>query len=91
MAEVLVGIQAVEVSEYLMAHTSAVKWATESSRVSRLNEAELRNDYRAVMRLHRFAVINWLMQNGVSVPVELLGDQIHREVGQQMPDTGALL
>jgi len=86
MSDLLVGPQAMEVSEFLMSNTQAMKVAGESGRVNRLEEGPLLIDMRQILRLHRFTVMSWLMQNGVSIPAELLSDQTHREVGQQLPD-----
>lgn len=41
---------------------------------------------REVLRLHRFDVMSWLLQNGVAIPAALLDDRLHAEVGNQMPD-----
>ena len=46
----------------------------------------LGDSIRDVLRLHRFDVMVWLMQNGVVIPAALLDDRLHAEVGQQMPD-----
>lgn len=39
-----------------------------------------------LLRLHRFTVFTWLLQNGISLPAAVLDDRAHPEVGQQTPD-----
>jgi hypothetical protein len=34
-------------------------------------------------------VINWLVMNGIKIPVELIDDRTHPEVGHQFPDQGS--
>ena len=69
----------VELEEYL--------FATHLERVAkRCDYALLVHEARSCMFWHRFQVMNWLMANGVKIPIELLSDQTHQPVGQQYPD-----
>lgn len=53
------------------------------------NSQEIRNHIRESLRLHRFLVFSWLLENGAQLPANLIADSIHPEVGQQMPDRPA--
>lgn len=77
-----------ELQEYLFADTNATA-AVQHFRNANNGAADsglLRDRTREVLRLHRFTVISWLMTNGVKIPVELLDDSAHPEVGNQYPD-----
>lgn len=76
-----------EMQEYLFANTSAefaIRCEKEKVNVADIDKA--RDHVREMLRFHRFTVINWLMVNGVKIPVELLSDQTHPGVGFQTPD-----
>lgn len=80
-------IDGVEMQEFLFASTStqyAIKTVAEQHNVPEWDK--VRDHIRGALRLHRFMVTNWLMLNGVKIPADLLADQAHPEVGQQMPD-----
>ncbi len=47
---------------------------------------ENRDVMRGMLRIHRFAIINWLCEQGVMIPGELCTDQMHPMVGSQTPD-----
>lgn len=72
-------IAPLELQEYLFAQTAA-----EHAKNSSLGGGA--QHIRETLRLHRFSLFLWLMQNGVKIPIELLADQNHPEVGQQYPD-----
>lgn len=79
-------IAAVELQEYLFSETLA-KVAIRCSQDDEPGKwDELRKHTREDFRWQRFAVMNWLIMNGVSIPAELLTDQAHPPVGQQYPD-----
>jgi len=80
-------ISSVELQEYLFAQTLlnvASKCEAEKRNVT--DYRELAIEIRKSFRYQRFAVINWLLMNGVSIPAELLTDQTHPQVGNQFPD-----
>jgi len=80
-------IDPVELQEFLFASASATFAAQlEQQKHNVVEWDKLRDHIRGAMRIHRFTVINWLMMQGVKIPVELLDDKQHPEVGQQMPD-----
>lgn len=80
-------LSAVEMQEYLFSETLAkVAAKCEIEKHNVIDWTTLKNQIRESFRLQRFAVMNWLRMNGVSIPVELLSDQAHKPVGQQMPD-----
>jgi hypothetical protein len=81
-------IGGVELYEYLMANAIGVAANDRYNKISNAEEAAAlnRHDIRSALRLHRFAVMNWLMMNGVSIPPHLLSDMYHPIVGQQLPD-----
>lgn len=83
MSDIKMPIGAQEMSEYLMADAIAVNVLNNRDELER---ADVRNEIRAAMRFIRIGAIAWLLQNGVSVPVELLCDQAHPQVGSQLPD-----
>jgi hypothetical protein len=72
-----------EMQEYLFAVTQSNKikgnWQS-------FNGSECSKDIREILRLHRFTVLNWLMMQGVSIPMNLLSDQTHPKVGSMLPD-----
>lgn len=77
-----------EVQEYLFSDTLANLAQTQSANCA-INDGERRhltNESRSMLRLHRFNVMSWLMTNGVKIPVDLLADQNHPQVGSQYPD-----
>lgn len=76
-----------EMAEYLFAQTSAahaLRVATSPNGHDPLKDAA--DHIRGAFRLHRFNVFTWLMQNGAKLPVRLVDDRIHPEVGNQGPD-----
>lgn len=89
MPDVRLPIDSVELQEFLFSTTDVKK------AVSCLESGNLYNDsqqqklfehLRKGYRLHRFMVLNWLMMNGVQIPLALLSDEVHPEVGKQYPD-----
>jgi len=82
-------IEPVELQEFLLA-SQAAQTAVDlltRSRVTRSTDiANVRDNIREAMRLNRFGLMAWLMQNGVSIPSRLLDDRVHRQVGQQHSD-----
>jgi len=72
-------ITMLEVEEFLFASTDAQFARTNTPEAG---HAHIRESYR----MHRFFVITWLMQNGVSIPLHLAVDSAHPPVGQQRPD-----
>lgn len=66
-----------EVQEFLFAETAA-----------KVDAAELARHVRSALYFHRFQVMNWLMLNGVAIPIHLMHDQMHPTVGNQFPDLG---
>jgi hypothetical protein len=81
-------IGGVELHEYLMANTIGIAANHRYNKISDVDEAAAlnRDDIRGALRLHRFAVMNWLMMSGVSIAPHLLSDMYHPIVGQQLPD-----
>lgn len=90
-------IASVELQEYLFAQTLAAVAQRESSDAQAANVIagdskketdwrNLRSQIRVSFRLQRFAVMNWLLMNGVSIPAALLSDGAHPAVGMQYPD-----
>lgn len=80
-------VSAVEMQEYLFSETLAkIAYKCEREKHNVTDWSTLKRETRESFRFHRFAVMNWLMMNGVSIPAELLSDQAHKPVGQQMPD-----
>jgi hypothetical protein len=73
-------IKAVELQEYLFADAAA--GLTRDG----ISNSDLRWEIRSAFRLQRFAVMNWLLMNGVTIPGDLLSDQAHPPVGRQWPD-----
>lgn len=83
-------VSSVEMQEYLFAETLAkVAAKCESERGNVIDWDDLKRNIRESFRFQRFAVMNWLLMNGVSIPAELLSDQAHKPVGQQFPDQSA--
>lgn len=82
-----IGIENVEMTEYLFSNTAA-NFATfgldDDDRSIMIEKA--RNHIRGAFRLHRFVFMNWLLMNGVKLPVEVMDDRTHPEVGDQRPD-----
>jgi hypothetical protein len=85
-----VSIKGNELQEYLLSQTAAeyaIRKTTEATAGGDPIAIEaIRNHIRESFRLNRFAVMNWLVMNGVKIPTELLDDRTHPEVGAQMPD-----
>src|SRR3990167_7690191 len=85
---VKVPIHFVELQEFLFSGTAAN--FAHFSLVLGLNPQErqekIRDHIRGAMRLHRFVLLNWLMQNGVEIPLELMDDRLHLDVGAQSVD-----
>lgn len=80
-------IGSVEVQEYLFSNTLAdVAKRCEETKKNVTDYGPLRIQIRESFRLQRFAVMNWLMMNGVSIPPSLLSDQTHPRAGSQFPD-----
>lgn len=72
-------VSSVEMQEYLFAESLGTQ-------DEKLATCDIKLEFRKCFRFQRFAVMNWLMLNGVSIPSELLSDQTHPFVGQQFPD-----
>ena len=72
-------IEILEMEEFCFAHTS-------TDAAQRITPEELQAHLRENLRMHRFFVFNWLILNGVSLPVDLVADSLHAPVGQQQPD-----
>lgn len=72
-------IEILEMEEFCFANT-AVDMA------QRLTPGELQTYLRENYRMHRFFVFNWLVLNGVELPVALVADSLHLPVGSQQPD-----
>ena len=72
-------VDSIEMQEYLFSHSLGIQ--SES-----LETSELRKEIRKCFRFQRFAVMNWLLMNGVSIPADLLTDDTHPKVGEQFPD-----
>ena len=86
-AEINMPISAVEMQECLFSETlvkMADKTAAESD--TYMDWSKLKKEIRRSFRYQRFAVMNWLLMNGVSIPAELLTDDAHPIVGSQYPD-----
>jgi hypothetical protein len=85
--EIKTPIASVELQEYLFAQTAA-KYAARTARgaCGQDDMDRITGHIRGAFRLNRFTLFNWLMQNGVSIPAELLDDRTHPEVGNQTPD-----
>jgi len=79
-------VSSVELQEYLFAEAlkECAKECESSEDMQR--HSKLIKNIRESFRLQRFAVINWLLMNGVSIPPELLSDEAHPTVGNQYPD-----
>lgn len=85
--QVSMPIAAVEMQEFLFAETLArVADQCEKEKHNVTDWASLRRQVREAFRLQRFAVMNWLLMNGVSIPAALLSDTTHATVGNQLPD-----
>jgi hypothetical protein len=41
---------------------------------------------RETLRIHRFFVFNWLVENGAAIPMRLMADSMHPPVGHQAVD-----
>jgi hypothetical protein len=85
--EVTMPVASIEMQEYLFAETLvkiAAKCEAEKKNVTEWDA--LKREIRTCFRFQRFAVMNWLMMNDVSVPARLLTDQCHPPVGRQFPD-----
>lgn len=77
----LMPIGSVEMQEYLVA-------ANLVAGITNQNDEQRLQNLRECFRFQRFAVMNWLMINGISIPFDLLSDQTHPKPGNQLPDTG---
>ncbi len=75
-------IAALEIEEFLFSNTAAA-FAQDRS------PEEARDHIRGSLRMHRFMVFTWLLNNGVNLPLTLLADNTHPPVGQQAPDRPA--
>lgn len=82
-----------EMDEYLFSHTAAEfafgKFETCypcPEDIKAILIAEVRDHVRESLRLHRFQVFAWLLSNDISLPLNLLADLTHAEVGKQKPD-----
>ena len=74
-------IAPVEMQEYLLAASQAKKvFNTVSSEVSQV----LITDLREILRLHRFTMFNWLLLQGISIPMKLLADDIHPQIPKNL-------
>lgn len=83
-----VSIGGVELQEFLFSQTAA-RYALRIYAEAQPGEdvlGKVGNHIRGSLRLNRFATMNWLMMNGVTIPPELLDDRTHPEVGRQAPD-----
>lgn len=78
-------ISAVELQEFLFAETATVA-AMQKNDNGTITTNKVRDHIRESFRFQRFAVMNWLMMNGVAIPSHLLSDQAHPPVGSQQPD-----
>ncbi len=85
LPEPQVPIAVVEMQEYLMSAT-----ATNLVTGALVDPSRLLTHLRGNLRIHRFTVMGWLMQNGVTIPEALLDDRLHPEVGHQTPDESVL-
>ena len=84
-------VDAIEMEEFLFSGTIVqVAQNCKHEEIDVQDWGKLKTYTRESFRFHRFAVMNWLLMNGVSIPAELLSDQMHMEVGAQMPDTRQL-
>lgn len=63
--------------ECRLAKTEAEEKAVLAERPTRL---------RKILWLHRFQVLTWLMQQGVSLPVGIVSEIAHPQVGSQSVD-----
>lgn len=80
-------IAAIELQEYLFAESLAkVAGNCQHESHNVVDWADLKRQTRQSFRLQRFAVMNWLLMNGVSIPAELLTDEAHPPVDEQYPD-----
>lgn len=87
MPEAKMPIGSVEMQEYLFANTlTGVAKRCEEKKHNVTDFAPLAREIRECFRFQRFAVMNWLMQNGVTIPAELLSDQTHPRPGSQFVD-----
>lgn len=81
-------ISPLELQEYLFASTdaqvAAKVWGQTEEDV--VDQDSIRDHIRGSYRCHRFAVINWLMMNGVTIPARLICDEMHPDVGKQYAD-----
>lgn len=80
-------ISSLELKEFLMAGQSATM-AIQSGDCERqsFHFDKLRDHIRSALLIHRFDIMTWLMLNGVSIPLELLSDDVHVKVGSQSVD-----
>lgn len=46
----------------------------------------VRDHVRESLRLHRFMVFAWLIEQGMKLPVDLVSDAVHLPVGRQSVD-----
>lgn len=84
-AKVSMPINSVEMQEFLFAET-----IDELADGKTLGSLEFKRHVRESFRYHRFATMNWLLMNGVSIPAKLLTDESHPRVGFQLPDRPAV-
>lgn len=79
-------IAALELQEYLYADQLKNQALDAVDAEDRTGACGVQKNARECLRFARFAVINWLLQNGASIPAELITDQAHPPVGHQYPD-----
>lgn len=79
-----VPIGMVEMQEYLM--SSTIAQGIQRGPTIGAERDEIARNIRNSMRLLRFTLFGWLMLNGVKIPVALMNDGSHPEVGDQLPD-----
>lgn len=83
----LTSVAPLEMQEYLNAATIArIVEDAGSEPATSIDLRILAFTIRQTLRLHRFAVVAWLAQQNVSVPVELLADELHPPPGGQTVD-----
>jgi len=80
-------IQSVELKEFLMAgQLSTVAIQSGNCQCQTFHFDKFRDHIRSMLLVHRFDIMTWLMSNGVSIPLELLSDDMHVKVGAQSVD-----
>lgn len=85
-------IAPLELTEFLSSSTTATfveklkSKPLPADQADRGNAHEIRDRIRELLRIHRFSVMCWLLENGAQVPSFLLDDNLHHIVGHQHPD-----